>query len=209
MDVIFHSFVGQVGQYGLAQRGTVGRNRASHGQEHVFVVGALDHVDDFLAVPHAQIADAVVLFVLLCQVVQKLRDDIVKFPLGHHALAQFAQSVREAVAVVLILVHIAVEPERVEKAVAGAFLNAHAFCHAGHGNGFFLHQIFKYLQAFFKGLDKSVAVLGHTFLTSKVGRGKSTPGGRAANLGLGAMKSQFDHSSPIFFAASTFSWFGV
>ena len=153
-------------------------------KQFLFVVGALDHVDDFLAVPHAQIADAVVLFVLLCQVVQKLRDDIVKFPLGHHALAQFAQSVREAVAVVLILVHIAVEPERVEKAIAGAFLNAHAFCHAGHGNGFFLHQIFKYLQAFFKRLDKSVAVLGHTLLTSKVGRGKSTPGGRAANQGL-------------------------
>ena len=118
-------------------------------------------VDDLLAVPHAKIAYPVVVLVFFGKLIQELCGDLVKVPFGQDALPEFGKLVGQHIVVVLVLVHIAVQAQGAQKAVARAFLHAHTLGYAGDGHMFLLDEELQQLQAFFKCLHIGNAVLSH------------------------------------------------
>lgn len=152
-----------MGKDGLAEGGTVGRNRPSDAVLDVFKVRTLDFVDDLLAVPLAQIADAV-LAVALGQLVEEPGDDVAEFHAGDDAVPHFGDLVGQNVVVVLVLLDVPVQPQRIQEAVACAFLDTHQFGDAGYGDDLVLNKVLQKLQALLERLNQSRAVSCHRFV---------------------------------------------
>ena len=82
-------------------------------------------------------------------------------------VAHFGNLVGQDVVVVLVLLHVAVQPQGVQKAVARAFLDAHQLGDVGHGDDLVFNKILQKLQALLERLNQSRAVSCHRFSSVK------------------------------------------